>query len=139
MVMVLLGTLLEILCPDFIKHKSFGRLMACFSMITNLRKLFHIDRQKMDQNLGFVHGIRVLTMIWIIAIHTFTVGTLFVPMLVCKSWKYNLTPGTASYMCIGLKMAMIKHTLAIPEIFNTNQFLRFSIDYKNFYFWFKTL
>ena len=83
--MVLLGTLFEICCPDFIKYQTFGRFMACFSMISNMRKLFLIDRQKMDQNLGFVHGIRVLTMIWIIAIHTFTVGTLFVPMLVCKS------------------------------------------------------
>jgi hypothetical protein len=75
--------------PELIKFRTFGQIISCFSIITNTRKLFTIDRQKMDQNLQYIHGLRVITMVWIIVIHVFTVGTLFVPMLVCKSRNKN--------------------------------------------------
>ncbi|CAG2106289.1 unnamed protein product [Medioppia subpectinata] len=80
------STILEMFATDCIQYEPFGigRLVLCFSLISNIKKLFLINREKMDEKLAFVHGVRVLTMIWIICIHTFTVGTLFVPMLVYR-------------------------------------------------------
>ena len=58
-------------------------LVQCFSVQRNIAKLFSLKTLS-DEKLQFVHGTRVLTMLWIIVCHTYTYGTQFIPEIASK-------------------------------------------------------
>lgn len=59
-----------------------------FSVRSNWNRLFTVSStqkySRLNPDLRFINGIRVLTMFWIVFAHVCILGTLFAPMLVCK-------------------------------------------------------
>lgn len=52
-------------------------IIESFSLITNVGKLFTTKHNTSDTRIHFIHGTRVLTMVWIVICHTYTFGTQF--------------------------------------------------------------
>jgi len=58
----------------FMDSKLF-KVIFCFSVIENTKKLFHIKKDQQEESiLSAVHGMRILSMIWIIIGHTYCFG-----------------------------------------------------------------
>ena len=55
------------------KPNLFLKYFVAFSVISNTRKLFHISRDS-NNTLGSLHGIRIITMLWIVIGHTYGNG-----------------------------------------------------------------
>ena len=81
-IIVIIASFLDVYTKDLLNITGIGRLIKCFSAITNTKKLFKL--QVTDEKYSFIHGARVLTMFWILIIHSSSVGAMFAPMLVCK-------------------------------------------------------
>jgi hypothetical protein len=77
-VLLIIGTLIDIFSTS---DMSLIRLIVCFSIIRNTKLLFKISDIKKTNNLElkFIHGLRVLSTLWIIIGHS--VGFTCVPML----------------------------------------------------------
>ena len=85
--------------PDVVKRETgVAQWLLCFSLARSSRKLFAAE-QEADTKLHFVHGMRVMTMIWIIVCHTYTYGTQFLTEIGCECcccscfFKINLCVG----------------------------------------------
>ena len=69
--------------PDLLaKRGIWFKLLLSFSAVKSTQKLFSKERES-DTKLHFVHGMRVITMIWIILCHTYTYGTQFLTEIGC--------------------------------------------------------
>lgn len=87
---------------DLVKTSPFFGLLLSFSVFKSSRKLFSKDRES-DTKLHFVHGMRVITMIWIIVCHTYTYGTQFLTEIGCESSKKTaLFLESKSFICSGV-------------------------------------
>ncbi|KFM60148.1 Nose resistant to fluoxetine protein 6, partial [Stegodyphus mimosarum] len=69
--LVLLSSLVEVLSHSHkmnLEHKGFQALLA-FSLLTNFKKLFYVKSS--SDSLLFLHGIRALSMFWVVLGHTY--------------------------------------------------------------------
>lgn len=53
---------------------KFWRIIFSFSIINSTKKLFHIRENQTEDTLSAVHGMRILSMVWIIIGHTYCFG-----------------------------------------------------------------
>lgn len=56
------------------RHGAFGRLLLCFSLPSNLCKIFHVESAKAKANseqLDCLHGLRLMSMVWVIWGHSY--------------------------------------------------------------------
>lgn len=65
-----------------IESKNCFSLLLTFSAIQSSKKLFSTE-QEADTKLHFIHGMRVMTMVWIVICHTYTYGTQFLTEIGC--------------------------------------------------------
>lgn len=84
--LVLLSSIVELCFPSaggvVVEEGNCLKLLLSFSAMKSSRKLFSKEREA-DTKLHFVHGMRVMTMIWIIVCHTYTYGTQFLTEIGC--------------------------------------------------------
>lgn len=59
-------------------------IIESFSLKYNLKKLFSEKFNSTDSRIHFIHGTRVLTMLWIVICHTYTFGTQFLASIGSK-------------------------------------------------------
>ncbi|KAI1289528.1 Nose resistant to fluoxetine protein 6 [Halotydeus destructor] len=99
-----LATILDYLCKYHIESlASFTafRILLSFSILSNTRRLLTVNRKTIDLNgsrivrLDCIHGLRVVTMFWIVINHTYLLGGFYL------LWIYrritNVLQWTTSY------------------------------------------
>lgn len=93
----LIDCLLQSCCPnidlssDHVKKNFFFILTDSFSMVKNSSKLFNLETES-EPKLHFIHGMRVLTMIWVIVCHTYTFGTQFLTAIGSVRIEHEIRP-----------------------------------------------
>ncbi|RWS30147.1 Nose resistant to fluoxetine protein 6-like protein, partial [Leptotrombidium deliense] len=106
--LVLLGTFIEI-CLNFQKQSTndekeakscVTEVLLCFSVLRNTRELFLVKQKR--SNLSVVHGIRVLSMIWIIVGHTYLFGTVYRMLYTFRRLQVDIPkyPGRIQYQAL---------------------------------------
>lgn len=84
----------EIAKPDdlAVTYPMTSKILLSFSIIANARKLFDLSSEKGTGRITCIHGIRALSIIWVIFAHTYSSGLLFVDnvMTVLDMPKYLL-------------------------------------------------
>ena len=98
---ILLFTLIDCLlrscCPNIDSSSNHGTknfffiLTDSFSMVKNSSKLFNLETES-EPKLHFIHGMRVLTMIWVIVCHTYTFGTQFLTAIGSVRIEHEIRP-----------------------------------------------
>jgi hypothetical protein len=79
----LTGTLLDLFATASSSGSSVQRLLICFSVVRNMRRLLHVQKSPSNSkesdrvDLRCVHGLRVLSMFWIIVGHTYFFGAVY--------------------------------------------------------------
>lgn len=92
---VLLLSFLDILMGSCYNVKEsnnfFLTLCDSFSIVKNTSKLFSLKTES-EPKLHFIHGMRVLTMIWVIICHTYTFGTQFLTAIGSIRIEHEIRP-----------------------------------------------
>lgn len=55
-------------------ERKLTQALLCFSLIGNTRKILSMRKSKSPGNLGYVHGIRALSILWVVMGHTWLKG-----------------------------------------------------------------
>lgn len=89
----MLDVLLASCFPQDSKVNKSALLIICdsFSIMKNTSKLFNLQTES-EPKLHFIHGIRVLTMIWVIICHTYTFGTQFLTAIGSVRIEHEIRP-----------------------------------------------
>ncbi|XP_055842822.1 nose resistant to fluoxetine protein 6-like, partial [Episyrphus balteatus] len=98
--LMLLSTLYDIYTDKF--DKKTKEIYLAFSIIRNGRKLFQISQAKSDSSIDCLTGFRVLSMVWIILCHCYSMS----PMLPMIN-KFDLIPWFKAASTMHITMATV--------------------------------
>lgn len=73
------------------KNSFLAIISDSFSISKNVSKLFNLKTES-EPKLHFIHGMRVLTMIWVIICHTYTFGTQFLTAIGSVRIDHEILP-----------------------------------------------
>ena len=98
-IVILFFSLLDALLSSCLRTESNIRketnmlftLCDSFSVVKNTKKLFNLETES-EPKLHFIHGMRVLTMIWVIICHTYTFGTQFLTAIGSIRIEHEIRP-----------------------------------------------
>lgn len=74
-ILLIIGTFCENYMKKYENTCILTKVFICWSVKRNVQKLLYIDTN--NQTLSAIHGMRVLTMIWITVNHTYLFGGLY--------------------------------------------------------------
>lgn len=79
----------EVIVNPKVMTSQFWKVILSFSIIHSTRKLFHIREHQSEDTLSAVHGMRILSMIWIIIGHTYCFGGFYKLLYTFKRLSVN--------------------------------------------------
>lgn len=112
---------------------AFFRILVTFSLYTNTKKIFKIDPHSQNQQLACLHGIRVLSLCWVILGHSYAFGITFSDnMIVVFDWLKRF-----SFLIVSNAFFSVDTFFLISGLLTCFLFLRhFEQTNLKFSFWF---